>query len=355
MALRASAALIAELEGAADSRSVERWAKILGQVTTLFLSNAHRLNEEQIALFDDVFLRLMATVNSEDLAHLSNNLCGLSTAPRKTIRQLAFHDDVLVAGPVLKSSGRLLDKELVEVANMRGEQHLLQISGRKILSESLSDTLVRRREKAVLSTLVENPGSCFSEAGYAALVAEALSDNGLAEKLVSRSDVPRSLRLELSAKVNDTQMHRLQAVSPTLQKKIQAAAAETADHTEGGAPTRADYSDALAKMAELSRKGRLNDRSVNRFAIDNDYVNVVAALTFLAGAQVEVVAPLIRSAELDGLIVACKAARLNWSTSKMIIRNRPRMPAITNVELGKAEAAFDAISLSVAQRTIRLW
>ncbi len=354
MAARASAALIAELEGAGDSRSPERWAKILRQVTTLFLSSAHRFNEEQIALFDDVFLRLMATVNSQNLAHLSNNLSGISTAPRKTIRLLAFHDDVLVAGPVLKSSSRLLDKDLVEVANLRGGEHLVQISGRQTVDVSLSDTLVKRGEKAVLTTLVQNLGSRFSEAGYAALVAEALKDNGFAEKLAGRSDVPRAIRIELAAKVNDAQMCRLQAVSPTLQRKIQAAVAETANHVEGAAP-RADYSGALARMAELSRKGRLNDRSVNRFAVDNDYLNVVAALTFLAGAQVEVVAPLMRTAELDGLIVACKAARLNWSTSKMVIRNRPGMPAITNVELEQAEAEFDGISLSVAQRTIRLW
>ena len=38
MAARASAALIAELEGAADGRSPERWAKMLRQLTTLFLS-----------------------------------------------------------------------------------------------------------------------------------------------------------------------------------------------------------------------------------------------------------------------------------------------------------------------------
>jgi uncharacterized protein (DUF2336 family) len=354
MAARASAALIAELEGAADGRSPERCAKMLRQVTTLFLSSAHRFNEEQIALFDDVFLRLMATVNSHSLAHLSNNLCEVSTAPRKTIRLLAFHDDVLVAGPVLKSSSRLLDKDLIEVTNLRGEQHLLQISGRQTVDVTLSDTLVKRGEKAVLRTLVQNLGSRFSEAGYVALVAEALKDNGFAEKLAGRSDVPRAFRIELAAKVNDAQMCRLQAVSPMLQRKIQAAAAKKADDVESAAP-RADYSGALAKMTELSRKGRLNDRSVNRFAVEKDYLHVVAALTFLAGAQIEVVAPLMRTAELDGLIVACKAARLNWSTSKMIIHNRPGMPAITDAELEQAEIEFDAISLSVAQRTIRLW
>ena len=85
----------------------------------------------------------------------------------------------------------------------------------------------------------------------------------------------------------------------------------------------------MAKMAELSRKGELNDRTVNSFAVKRDYVDVVAALAFLSGASVEVVAPLIRMAELDGLIVACKAARLNWSTTTMIIRHRPDCAAVT--------------------------
>ena len=60
MAARASAALIAELEGAQDGRLPERWARILLQVTKLFLADAHRLNEAQVAVFDDQFFERRA-------------------------------------------------------------------------------------------------------------------------------------------------------------------------------------------------------------------------------------------------------------------------------------------------------
>jgi len=112
MAATESAALIAELEGALDRRLPERRARILPQVTKLFLADAHRLNEAQIAVFDDVFLRLMERADTHALALLGNDLCGASAAPRKTIRQLAFHDDVLVAGPVLRRSRGLSDNDL---------------------------------------------------------------------------------------------------------------------------------------------------------------------------------------------------------------------------------------------------
>ena len=355
MAATASAALIAELEGAVESRSLERWAEILRQITTLFLANAHRLNQAQIAVFDDVFVRLMERVDAQALALLGNSLSGINAAPPNTVRQLAFHDDVLVAGAVLRRSGQVLDRDLVEISSVRGERHLLEICGRQTVNAPLSDKLVERGETSVLGKLVENLGAKFSEAGYAALVAKAKRDDGLAEKLVRRSDVPLALRRELVAKVTDARTRFLQTVPSALQEKIQVAIATTTEQVEVPASAPVDYSAAAAKMVELSRKGGLNDRSVNGFAARHEYVDVVAALSFLSGAPVEVIVPLIRTAELEGLIVACKAARLNWSTTTMIVRHRPGCPAVTNKELEQVKAAFDGLSISVAQRTIRLW
>jgi uncharacterized protein (DUF2336 family) len=355
MAATLSAALIAELESAFDSRTPERWARILRQVTKLFLADAHRLNKSQIAVFDDVFLRLMEWADAQALALLSNDLCGVSAAPQKAIRQLAFHDDVSVAGPVLRRSRNLPDQDLIDIANARGQQHLLEISGRQTLNPSLSDRLVERGETAVLGKLIQNLGARFSEAGCAALVAKARQDDELAKALVRRSDVSPELRRELAAKVSDARTRSMQAMPPALREKIKEAIATKAERAETSAPTPVDYSAALSRMAELSRKGGLNDRSVNRFAVEHEYVDVAAALSFLSGTPVEVIVPLIESPELEGLMVACKAARLNWSTTTMIIRHRPGCPAVTHGEFEQAQAAFDALSLSVAQRTIRLW
>jgi uncharacterized protein (DUF2336 family) len=355
MATTASAALITELDGAVDSRSPERWAEILRQVTLLFLADADRLDQRQIAVFDDVFLRLIERVDVRAQAALSNSLSGIGSAPRNAVRRLALHNDLLVAGPVLRKASSLLEKDLVEIANARGQEHLLEMSSRQIVNTSLSDVLMKRGERAVLDKLIQNLGARFTEAGYAGLVEKAKQDEGLAEKLVRRSDVPPELRHGLVAKVSDARMRFLQTVSPALQGKIQATIATTAERAGVPAPIPVDYSAAMSKMAELSRRGKLSDSSVNRFAVEHEYVDVVAALSFLSGTPVGVIVPLIKSAELDGLMVACKAARLNWTTTTMIIRHRPGCPAVTDFELEQAQAAYEALSLSVAQRTIRLW
>jgi hypothetical protein len=120
MAAAASAALIAELDGAVRDGSPERRVQILRQVTDLFLSDADRLNETQISVFDDVLVRLIERVEARTLAHLSVTLSEIDTAPREATRQLAFHDDASVAVPVLTKSNPLSEKDLIEIANTRG-------------------------------------------------------------------------------------------------------------------------------------------------------------------------------------------------------------------------------------------
>ena len=355
MAASESAALIAELKGASEQRSPERWSEILRQMTSLFQTHAHRLTDAQIVVFDTVFLQLVGRVDAQTLVFLSDNLSGLSTAPPNTMRRLAFHNDISVAGAVLRRSTHLTDKNLVEIASLRGEEHLLEIASRQTVSASLSDELVARGELSVLSRLTQNLGVKFSEDGCAALVAKARQDKGLAEQVVRRSDLPPALRRSLAAKVTDDRARFLQTVPSSLQGKILAAVATTVERFELPAPTHADYSAATSKMAELSRKGGLNDRSVNGYAVKREYVDLVAALSFLSGASVEVIFPLLHTVELDGLVVACKAARLNWSTTTMIVRHRPGAATVAEKELEQAKAMFDALSLSVAQRTIRLW
>jgi uncharacterized protein (DUF2336 family) len=350
MAAAAPAALIAELEGAVDGRSPERRAEILRQLTKLLFSDADRLTETQIGVFDDVLVRLIKGVEARALAQLGNSLSELNLAPREAVRQLAFHEDASVAAPILRRSRHLSEKDLVEIANARGQQHLLALSVRQTINEALSDALVKRGDSTVHHALARNLGARFSKAGCAALVESAERDDRLAARLGSRSDIPPTLRGRLVAKLDDVQMRFLQAMPPAMQEKIQAAIATT---PEIPAP-KPDYAEARAKVAEFSRTGRLNDSTVNRFAVHHEYECVVAALAFLSGAPIEVIEPLIICDELDGLIVACKAARLNWSTTTMIICNRPDCSPVSTHELEQGKEIFETISLSVAQRTMRV-
>lgn len=344
-----SSELITELDAAVKAGSPDRSDRMLRRVVDLLLSNINRFGEAQIAVMDDVLVRLIGQVEAAALAQLSETLSRITLAPRETVRRLAFHDDPLVATPVLRNSGRLSDKDLIEIARTLSQQHLLAISERRALSEALTDAIMRRGNASVSHALAHNPGATFSECGYATLVGRAERDEGLTEKLGLRLDLPANLLRELLAMATDVVRARfLTASRPVARDKTSAEAAPAKAR-----PGKNDYTQALSHVAALGRAGKLNDSVVNRFAVGGEYTNVLAALSLKADVKIEVIEPFLESDRLYALIVTCKAARLDWSTTRMIINNRPNCPPVTQRELEQGREVFDGLLLSIAQWTVR--
>ena len=345
----ASPDLRKELNGAEED-GPEHDARIFGEVTDLFLSNVGRLGDSQIAAVDGVLAHLVERVEAATVIQLSEALSTIDRAPGQTVRKLAFHEQSQVAAPILRHSACLSDADLLEIVKSRGQQHLLAICDRKVLNEALADALMRFGDVNVSNALARNTGARFSECGYATLVGRAEKDEGLAEKLGVRLDMPGSLLRELIGKVADVVRARfLTAARPVARGKGSAAAAGQ----NGAARKAIDYTQAQNEVVALNRTGKLNDSLVNRFAVRGEYTHVVAALALKADVKVEAIEPLLEPDRVYGLIVACKAARLTWSTTTMIVRNRPNCPPSTDRELDQCVAVFESLLLSVAQWTIR--
>src|ERR1700682_3276233 len=185
----ATQSIFDEVEIAINLGSEEKRLETIKRVTEFFLISADKLNAEQIELFDDVLERLIKVIELRALAdvgarialaELSLQLAPVSRAPPSVIRRLARHDEITVAGPVLTESARLSAEDLVEIAETKGEQHLLAISGRWWLKEVITDALLARRYPSVSRRTVHNPGARISASGFAIVVAQAESDPELA-------------------------------------------------------------------------------------------------------------------------------------------------------------------------------
>ena len=338
----------AELGGVEKEGSPEHDTKIFKQVMNLFLSSVDQLSESQIGAVDGVLAHLVGRVDAATVVPLSEALSTLERAPLQTIRKLAFHEHPDAAAPILKQSGRLSQADLLEIVKSCSQQHLLAICDRKTLNEALTDALMRFGDVNVSNALARNAGARFSEDGYATLVGQAERDANLAERLGLRLDMPGNLLRELLTKVADVVGARfLTAARPVAKKTQEAAAAPAAPRPK------IDYTSAQNEIVALNRSGKLNDSIVNRFAVRGEYVNVVAALAYKAEVKAEAIEPLLDSDRMYGLVVACKAARLSWSTTTMVVRNRPNCPPATQRDLDQCVAVFESLLLSVAQWTIR--
>ena len=336
----------------AEKGGPEHDAEIFGQVTDLFLASADQLNASQLNAVDGVLMNLIGRVQPAFLVELSEALSTIESAPRQTVRGLAFHEDPQVASPLLRASNCLSEKDLLEIVRSGRQHQLLAICDRKALNEKLTDALMKLGDPDVSNALARNAGACFSEIGYATLVGRAERDERLAEKVGLRLDLPANLLRELLGKVADVVLARFLTAPRSVAKPNAEGSAAIVQPPRQARP-KVDYVAVQTELVALNRAGKLNDQAVNRFAVRGEYVNVVAALALKADASPEAIELMLDPERLYGLIVASKAARLNWSTTTMIVRNRPGCPELTLRELDQCNAIYESLLLSVAQWTIR--
>src|SRR5882757_1706210 len=272
--------LISELETVVKRGSAHRRVQILHQITSLFLSGVDRLNEQHIGVYDDVFVRLMECSGSEILARLSSAFADLASAPKHAIRNLAIHEDAAVAVPVLLKSTSISETDLIEVAGTRGQQHLLAIARRKTLSETLTDILVLRGDTQVCRALAKNDGARFSRRGLSKLIDTAARDDDVAESLVCRSDTTSETICGLVSNTTSAVHARLLRVaSPGTRGTIEVAIESVAARAGAKKPEPVDYSEAKSTALSLNNAGKLNDSSVNRFAVRGEQTKLIAALS----------------------------------------------------------------------------
>jgi uncharacterized protein (DUF2336 family) len=361
----ANSSIADEVEAAIAAGSTQRCAETARRVTALFLASAGGFNEEQIALFADVFERLINTMELRAIAEvsarialteLSTQLAPVRQAPVSVIGRLARNDEIAVAGPVLTESSRLGTDDLVEIARMKGEPHCLAIAARWWLKEVVCDTLLARRFPSVSRRLMRNPGARLSPAGFAIVIAQAEHDPELAVETGIRVDLPTELRAQLLQNATDTVRARLlSSAPPHLFEEIRDAISAVANGADREMSRVGDFTAANLLITQLKREGRLTQATLYDFAKKRKYEETVTALAELSQCNVEIVRPLMQSLRSDGILVPCKVAGLDWKTVSAVLESRFSSGAMAASELAELKAQFDGLTPDKAHRMLRFW
>jgi uncharacterized protein (DUF2336 family) len=363
--LNTEQSIVDEVERAISLGSAEKSLETVKRVTELFLASAGSFNSEQIELFDVVLERLIKTIEIRAIADVSARialaetslqLAGIAQAPPTVIRRLARHDEITVAGPVLAESSRLSAEDLIEIAETKGEQHLLAISGRWWLTEIVTDALLARHYPSVSRRIVKNPGARVSASGFAIVVAQADADPELAVDTGIRVDLPPELRTQLLRNATEAVKERLLSRAPPhMFEEIRNSIAKVSASVDREMAVARDFTAARHFVAQLNDSGKLNEATLFAFAKARKYEETVAALALLSKSTIEVIRPLMQSLRDDGLLVPCKVAGLSWEITSAILECRYSTGSMGPHELAKAKSQFAKINLDNAQRLLRFW
>ncbi len=276
----AGKSLIADLEDAIQSGSKDRRVETLRRITDLFVADADRLSDQQIDVFDDVLGHLIKRIEGKALAELSRRLGPIGNAPIDVVRTLARDDNIVVAEPVLTTSARLSDSDLIDIASTKTQAHLLAISARRQIGSAVTDALLQRGDRDVFHKLAGNSGAHFSDNGFETLVRHSESDAQLAEKVGLRLDVPLRLFRELLLRATEAVRARLLALAgPENRSQIQRVLSAISEDAQHEAGFQNDYAKAHTSVADMRTAGQLNEAAIFEFAKNGRYAEIVAALS----------------------------------------------------------------------------
>jgi hypothetical protein len=116
-----------------------------------------------------------------------------------------------------------------------------------------------------------------------------------------------------------------------------------------------DFTAAKALVTQLNRNGEISEATLLGFAQARKYEETVATLALLSQSTIEVIRPLMQSPRNDGLLVACKVARLGWETVSAILACRFSTGALGSQELAKAKVQFAGVTAEGAHQLFKTW
>lgn len=346
--------LIDELIDAAAAGGVSERLRILRRITDLFVAGSRSYSSQQIALFDEILQELAGDIEVRARAKLAHRLAGTDRAPPKTIRRLAFDDEIAVAGPVLVNSQQLSDADLVENASTKSQEHLLAIAQRLKLSEAVTDVLVERGDRRVVHRVAGNMGARFSLTGYGTLTRRARRNGKLALTLGQRSDIPRQCFLKLLETASASVRAKLEAIDPAAAAAIRHTIDDVA--TAMQAETRKSSQQYAIAARDGGRRFRVNpatEANVHAPARAQEFEKTVVALSALGRFPVDLVERALLDEGQDMVLILAKAANCSWTTARELLQMYAARRRLTPEDLSAAFERYRKLSHETARNVVK--
>jgi uncharacterized protein (DUF2336 family) len=311
-----SKSFLQELNEAVLRGSPESRAKALSYATDMLIIG--RYTEDEIWVFDEVIGRLADAIEVEARVQLAKRLANSVNVPIGVVKKLAFDDSIEVAGPILRHCERLDTSTLISNIRTKDQQHLLAISQRKSVPSVVTDELVTRGSREVLTSVVANKGASFSDFGFLHMIKRSNGDSILVEQIGRRQDIPRPMFQQLIAKASADVRRKLEQQRPDLAGQIQSSVAEVAGSLSAKfGPATESYFAAKKAVTARHRFGELNENAILEYARAHKIEEATVGLSLLCSLPVGAVEHALADPEMT--LILAKAREFEWETTMSLL------------------------------------
>ncbi|MDP1882223.1 MAG: DUF2336 domain-containing protein [Bradyrhizobium sp.] len=343
-----------DLDHAVSRGTAESRIRALWHTTDLMITG--RYSDDEIWTFGEVIGRLAEEIEVAARAQLARRLASFDKAPVNIIHKLAFDDSIDVAGPILQESEQLEPYALVANVCTKGQTHLLAISKRESLEETVTDVLVTRGDQEVVNSVATNSGARFSDFGFLHMIQRAEGDSILAEQLGLREDIPRQIFQQLIAKASEDVRKRLERERPAMVDQIKSTMSDVAGELQSKfGPVSRSYFVAKRLVTAQHRQGNLNENSISLYARSHKLDEVTIGLSLLCSLPGDVIERAVLDKNRETLLILAKALDFSWATTMALLFLGAKDHRITGSELRELESEFGRLNVKTSRSVLEFY
>jgi uncharacterized protein (DUF2336 family) len=343
-----------DLDEAVQRGTDESRTRALWHTTDLMI--AGRYSEDEIWTFGEVIGRLADEIEIAARAQLAKRLAKFDKAPVNIIHKLAFDDSIEVAGPILRESKQLEAYALVANVCTKDQSHMLAITQRETIEESVTDVLVTRGNQEVVKSVAKNDGARFSDFGFLHMIQRAEGDSILAEQLGLRKDIPRHVFQQLIAKASDDVRKRLERERPSMINQIQTSVSDVAGELQSKlGPVSRSYFVAKRVVTTQHRQGNLNENSISVYARSHKLDEVTIGLSLLCALPGDVIERAVLDKNREMLLILAKALDFSWATTMSLLFLGAKDHRITAKDLKDTEIEYGRLNAATSRSVLKFY
>jgi hypothetical protein len=315
--------------------------QLLNAVTDLFLLDQEPSDASK-EHYGEIAVTSLPHLGDEDRKGYADRVAAMPTLPRNVAVTLGGDGNAEVARLVLTLSPVLTDGDLAAIAVSQTQQHLAAIAERARLSESVTDILVERGDRTVLTTVSANEGAAFSDRGFDRLLERGNGDAAITGNLARRSDLApkRAERV-------------LRIVGQLADGSGRPEGAATGDATSLARQARQQRLEVKLLLSDLAAKVRELDDVLTMLADEDRAYHLAQVLSQVSDITPEQALRVLMQRDASGIAVTCRSLGIGATAFRAILQLRARRLYFSSRDIDDDVDAYAKLDLATAERTLR--
>ncbi len=297
--------MFARLLTLSQDKSSDSRRELLKSISELFTDGAETYSDVETELFSDILCRLIDQVSVDVRADMSQQMAPEARTPRAVALRLASDEALSVSGVMLEKSPVLTDSDLRAIASSQSQGHLLAITRRENLSETVTEVLAARGNEAVLEGVTNNATARFSDLGLQHLATRGLDYPQVLKALSQRADMPPARLMRAISSLDAGGRAKLQSLAAT---SPDFAAMLVMEATEAAHRRKEDLRHEVASLVRRMKMGMMTlDECIARYARDRRMEALVELLSQAGDLEETHIFNVMNQVNDFGLAVVCRS------------------------------------------------